>query len=147
MPAIFCMGGFGSRGKELAFESVLNDCNRLLPVFLLFFSFKNSMSAVNFERRICCLLYLASWKRITTIFTFHKFVKKKKGGYFLSAPTHFVVSYWQLHIWVSCHISPESRRPGRRGMANEWDHWLRCSWTASVIAFGGLVYPQWLHSW
>lgn len=93
-------------------------------VFAIPSLWKKSMSVLSFKRRICYLLYLASWRRRTAIFAFHKFAKRKV---FSTHRTHSMAFHWQPHIWISCHISLESRRAGRRRQAHEWGHWLSCS--------------------
>lgn len=87
-------------------------------MFLLFLLYeKKSMSVLSCKRRIWDLLYLASWRRRTAIFAFHKFAKSK---IFSTHPTLPIVFHWQLHIWISCHISLEKRKAEWHGQVYEW---------------------------
>lgn len=72
-------------------------------VFAILSVLGKSISTFSLKKRICYLLYLASRGR-TAIFAFHKFAKIK---IFSTHPTHSTIFHWQLHVWISCHISLE----------------------------------------
>lgn len=120
-------------------------------VFAILSLWKKSMFVLSFKRRICYLLYLASWGRKTAVFAFHKFAKKKKR-YFPPTPLipwfstdSCLYGYPAIYLWREGDLGGvgrpmngaiDSASPRWADKITFWGQFSHCNCIAGGIASG-----------